>query len=129
MLRLLLAWLMGAASTACALAAVGGVLYARSPELVWVLQCFAACGLVAGLVCGALQLHFHGRPAHAPAALPAHELANLVRAALASAATERQARPGSAADRQPAVVRPAPPAPVPQETPAPVARREEATSP
>jgi hypothetical protein len=67
-----------------------------------VAQCFAAFGFAAGLACGGLQLHFHGRPAHAPAALAPDELAGLVRAAVASATAMRAARPGSAADRHPA---------------------------
>jgi hypothetical protein len=107
MLRLLLALAMGGASSACALAAVGWALYAQSPALVWVVQVFAAYGFAAGLACGALQLHFQGRPAAAPAALPADALAALVRAAMASAAAERQARPGSAADRRQATAMPA----------------------
>ena len=101
MLRLVLALLMGGASTACALAAVGWTLYAQHPQALLAAQCFAAWGFVAGLACGALHLHAHGRPAHAPPALPADELAGLVRAAIARAAAERQARPGSAADRVP----------------------------
>ena len=102
MLRLLLALLLGAASAACALAAVGWALYAHSPNVAWVAQCFAGFGFVAGLLCGGLHLHFHGRPAQAAAALPPAALASLVRATLASAAAERQARPGNAADRRPA---------------------------
>ncbi len=131
MLRLLLALLMGGASAACALAAVGWTLYAHSPHVAWVAQCFAAWGFAAGLACGALHLQFHGRPAQAPAALPPDELAGLVRAALASAAAERQARPGSAADRRPAVASVAAPAltPAPQPGAAVVVLAEEVTSP
>lgn len=129
MLRLLLALLLGGASAACALAAVGWTLYAHSPHVVWVAQCFAAWGFAAGLACGALQLQFHGRPAQAPAALPPDELAGLVRAALASAAAERQARPGSAADRRPAAASEAAPVPAPQPGAAVVAVAEEVTSP
>lgn len=103
MLRLLLALLMGGASAACAMAAVGWTLYAHSPAAAGVAQVFAGFGFVAGLACGGLQLVFHGRPAQAPAALPPEALASLVRATLASAAAERQARPGSAADRRPGV--------------------------
>ncbi len=153
MLRLLLAFAMGGASSACALAAVGWVLYAQSPAVAWVVQVFAACGFVAGLACGALHLHFQRQPAPAPAALPSEALASLVRATLASAATERQARPGSAADRRPAALvtttapplppsaptapqaptaPPAPPAPgTPRPAPAPanVAAQAEVTTP
>jgi hypothetical protein len=117
MLKLALALAMGGASTACALAAVGWTLYAGHPEAVWVAQCFAAWGFVAGLACGGLHLYAHGRPAPAPAALPPDALASLVRATLAKAAAERQARPGSAADRRPATptATPHPPAPAPAE--------------
>lgn len=102
MLKLVGMLVLGGASTACAFAAVGATLYAHSPAVAWVAQCFAAFGFAAGLACGGLQLHFHGRPAHAPAALAPDELAGLVRAAVASAAAMRAARPGSAADRHPA---------------------------
>jgi hypothetical protein len=101
-LRLVLALAMGAASTACALAAVGWTLYAGHPDAAWVAQCFAAWGWVAGLACGGLHLYAHGRPAPAPASLPPDAMASLVRATLARAAAERQDRPGSAADRRPA---------------------------
>jgi len=111
MSRLLLALLMGAASTACAFAALGWTLYAAQPQAAWVAQCFGAWGALAGLGCGLLHLHAHGRPAQAPAALPPDEIAGLVRAALASAVAERSARPGSAADRRPAGDAPAPLAP------------------
>ncbi|MES2714403.1 MAG: hypothetical protein V4795_01475 [Pseudomonadota bacterium] len=131
MLKLLLALLMGGASAACGLAAVGWTLYAHSPHVVWVAQCFAAWGFAAGLACGVLHLHVHGQPAQAPASLPPDELAGLVRAALASAAAERQARHGSAADRRPPVHTAAVPAPALQPAPAAlvVARLEEVTSP
>jgi len=121
MLKLLLALLMGAASTACAFAAVGWTLYAAHQQAVWVAQCFAAWGLAAGLGCGLLHLQAHGRPAQAPAALPPDELAGMVRAALASATAERSARTGTAADRRPAAG-PATPvtAPAPAPVPAPV---------
>lgn len=108
MLRLLLALAMGGASTACALAAVGGVLYARHPAVDWVVQVFAAWGLLAGLVCGALHVFFQGQPAPAPAALSSKALNVLVRDTLALAAAEREARPGSAADRRPAAAASAP---------------------
>ncbi|MBP7666180.1 MAG: hypothetical protein KA774_04985 [Burkholderiaceae bacterium] len=135
MLKLALALCMGGASTACALAAVGWTLYAGHPDAVWVAQCFAAWGFVAGLACGGLHLYAHGRPAPAPAALPPDAMASLVRATLARAAAERQARPGSAADRRPAT-EPAPatlvtpdtpvtPAAPPAATPAEVAARAE----
>jgi len=128
MLRLLLAVLMGGASSACALAAVGWTLYATSPQVVWVAQCFAAWGFAAGLVCGALHLHWHGKPAQAQAALPPDELARFVRAAMASAAAERQARPGTAADRRPRTAVAAP-GPVPQPEPATASRPEVVASP
>jgi hypothetical protein len=120
MLRLPFALALGAASSACAFAAVGWVLYAGHPGALWAAQCFAAWGALSGLACGVLHLRAHGRPAHAPPALPADELAGLVRAAIARAASERQARPGSAADRAAPVAAslsdatsapPAPPAP------------------
>lgn len=100
MLKPLLMLLLGAASTACALAALGWSLYARHPQAVWVAQCFAAWGFLAGLACGALQWRAQGQPAQVPAALPPDALAEMVRATLAKAAAERQARPGSAADRR-----------------------------
>lgn len=103
MTRTLLALLLGGASSACALAAVGGVLYAGHAQLLWALQCFAAWGFAAGVACGGLHLQAHGRPVHAPPALSAVELHGLVRAAEASAKAERQARgsrPGSPADRR-----------------------------
>ncbi len=102
MLKLVWMLVLGGASAACGFAAVGATLYAHSPAVAWAAQCFAAFGFITGLACGGLHLHFHGRPAQAPAALAPDELAGLVRAALASAAAERQARPGSAADRSPA---------------------------
>lgn len=117
MTRTLLALLLGGASTACGLAAVGGVLYAGHPQLLWALQCFAGWGFAAGLVCGGLHLRAHGRPVHAPPALSTADLHALVRAAEASAKAERQARgarAGSAADRRglpdatPAAPKPAP---------------------
>ena len=113
MLKLALALALGGASTACALAALGWTLYAGHPDAVWVAQCFAAWGFVAGLACGGLHLHAHGRPAPAPAALPPDALASLVRATLARAAAERQARPGSAADRRPATPTTTPNTPAP----------------
>lgn len=103
MTRTLLALLLGGASAACGLAAVGGVLYAGHPQLHWALQCFAAWGFAAGLVCGGLHLRAHGQPMHASLALSTAELRSLVRAAEASAKAERQARgarAGSAADRR-----------------------------
>ena len=127
MLKLLLALLMGAGSSACALAAVGWTLYAHSPHVVWVAQSFGAWGFAAGLVCGALHLRWHRRPTQAPAALAAHELARLLRAAMASAAAERQARPGTAADRRPAPA--VTPSQAPQPAPAAASRPEEVTSP
>ena len=128
MLRLLLALALGGASSACALAAVGWVLYAQSPALAWVVQVFAAFGFLAGLGCGALHLFFQGRPASAPAALSSVALNDLVRAMLASAAAERQARPGSAADRRPAAPATAPAAP-PAPAPAQLVETAEATTP
>jgi hypothetical protein len=119
MLKLALALGMSGASTACALAAVGWTLYAGHPDAVWVAQCFAAWGFVAGLACGGLHLHAHGRPAPAPAALPPDALASLVRATLARAASERQARPGSAADRRPATPTTSPTTSPPMPAPAP----------
>jgi hypothetical protein len=130
-LRLLLALVMGGASGACALAAVGLALYAQHPSVLWVVQCFAAWGFLSGLACGGLHLHFHGRPTPAPAALPPDALASLVRATLANAAAERQGRSGSAADRRPAPVPAAALAPEPAAAPAPApapATAEVATS-
>ncbi len=128
MLRLLLALLMGGASSACALAAVGWTLYAHSPHVLWVAQCFAAWGFAAGLACGALHLHWYGQPAPAQPALQPDALARLVRAAMASAAAERQARPGTAADRRPATAVAMPHA-VQQAELATASRPEEVTSP
>lgn len=101
MLRLMLALALGGASSACALAAVAWVVYGQSPAVVSAVQIFAAYGLLAGLACGALHLHFQGRPAAAPAALSSAALASLVRATLASAAAQRAPLPGSAADQHP----------------------------
>lgn len=101
MLRLVLALAMGGASGACAVAAFGWVLYGQNAAPVPAVQIFAAYGFLSGLACGALHLHFQGRPAAAPEPLSSEALAALVRATLASAAAERQARPGSAADRRP----------------------------
>jgi len=127
MLKLALALCMGGASTACALAAVGWTLYAGHPDAVWVAQCFAAWGFVAGLACGGLHLYAHGRPAPAPAALPPDAMASLVRATLARAAAERQARPGSAGQggTEPATATPVTPAAPPAATTAEVAARAE----
>ena len=93
MLRLAFALLMGGASTACALAAVGWTLYAQHPQALWAAQCFAAWGFGAGLACGVLHLRAHGRPVHAPPTMPAEELAGLVRAALARARRPAHALP------------------------------------
>lgn len=128
MTRTLLALLLGGASTACALAAAGGVLYAGHPQLLLAMQCFAAWGFAAGLVCGGLHLHAHGRPVHAPPPLSTAELHSLVRAAEASAKAERQARSpraGSAADRRgaPAVQAPGV-ALAPARAPAPAPARQ-----
>lgn len=140
MLRLVLAMAMGGASCACALAAVGWVLYAHSPAVVWVVQVFAALGFVAGLVCGALHLYFQGKPAPVPAALSSEAWNAMLRATQASAAAERAALRGGAADRcatppttapttapatAPATMPGTPPAP----QPATVAAEAEATTP
>jgi hypothetical protein len=88
---MLLALVLSGASTACALAAVGGVLYANHPELSWALKCFAAWGFVAGLGCGGLHLRAHGAPVQSQPSLSTHALHTLVRAAEASARAERKA--------------------------------------
>lgn len=129
MLRLLMILAMGGGSAACGLAAIGLVVYAGHPEVTWVAQCFAAWGFLAGLACGGLHLHFHGRPTPAPAALPPEALAGLVRATLARAAAERQGRPGTAADRRPAPVVTAPAQPAEPVAAAPVAAVAEASAP
>lgn len=136
MLRLVLAMAMGGASCACALAAVGWVLYAHSPAVVWVVQVFAALGFAAGLVCGALHLYFQGRPAPVPAALSSEAWIAMLRATQASAAAERAALRGSAADRcatAPTTVPTTAPATMPGTPPAPqpatVAAEAEATTP
>jgi len=102
MLRLAWALALGAASTACGMAAVGVALYAHGPMAWAAAQWFGAIGAVAGLVCGGLHHWLAGAAVPHAAPLPPQALAGLVRATLASAAAERQARPGSAADRQPA---------------------------
>ena len=104
MLKLAWALLLGGASTACALAALGLALYAPGPQAVQAAQWFAAFGFAAGLVCGGLHRVFRGPELVRQAPLPPEALAGLVRSMLASAAAERQARPGSAADRQPPAV-------------------------
>ena len=129
MTRMLLALFLGGASTACALAAVGGMVYAGHPELMWALKCFAAWGFVAGLACGGLHLRAHGAPVHATPALSTQALHSLVRAAEASARAERQAmraRAGSAADRR---VAPATTDPVAAMTPATSSAAAASTAP
>ena len=102
MLRLAWALALGAASSACGMAAVGVALYAHGPMAWAAAQWFGAIGLVSGLVCGGLHLWLVGPATPQATPLPAQALAGLVRATLATATAERQVRPGSAADRQPA---------------------------
>lgn len=131
MTRLLLALMLGGASTACALAAVGGVLYAGHPQLAWALQCFAGWGFAAGLVCGGLHLRAHGQPVHSPLRMTTHELQVLVRATEASARAERQAsraRTGNAADRQAVPEPAAAPTVVSAPAPQPVRKAAEAVA-
>ena len=124
MLRLVLLLLMGAASSACAFAAVGWSLYAQGPAAGFAAQWFGGFGAMVGLVCGGLHMHFHGMPDRSTTApLPAPALAGMVRATLASAAAERQARPGSVADRKPA-----PAAPMEAPVPVPAAAKVVALS-
>ena len=111
MVRLLANLLLGGASGACGLAAVGVALYAGGPVQASAAALFAGVGFVAGLLCGGLHAVFEGVPAQPAAALPAQALAGLVRATLATAIAERAPRSGSAADRHPA------PAPAPTPTP------------
>lgn len=101
MLRLVANLLLGGASGACGVAAVGVALYAGSPSQASAAALFASVGFVAGLVCGGLHAVFEGMPAQPAAALPPEALANLVRTTLATAAAERAPRTGSAADRRP----------------------------
>ena len=117
------------ASMACGFAALGVALYAHGPAGAAV-ALFGGLGALAGGLCAALQLAFHGRPAPPTAALPAQALARLVRATLASATSDR---PGSAADRRPtlpaAAARPTPaPAQVQVQTPIPADARRFASS-
>jgi hypothetical protein len=97
--RLLANLLLGGASGACGLAAVGVALYAGAPAQASAAALFAGVGFVAGLLCGGLHAVFEGVPAQPAAALPAQALAGLVRATLATAIAERAPRSGSAADR------------------------------
>jgi hypothetical protein len=128
MTRLLLALVLGGASTACALAAVGLVLYAGHPQQAWALQCFAAWGFAAGLVCGGLHLRAQGRPVQAPPALSAQELHGLVRAAEASARAAGQARGAGAQARAPVpVLDPAAGSPAP--APGPISAAQRAAEP
>ena len=99
MVRLLANLLLGGASGACGLAAVGVALYAGGPVQASAAALFAGVGFVAGLLCGGLHAVFEGVPAQPAAALPAQALAGLVRATLATEIAERAPRSGSAADR------------------------------
>jgi hypothetical protein len=101
MLRFIANLLLGGASAACGLAALGLALYAGSPAQASATTLFAGFGFVAGLLCGALHAVFEGLPVLPAAAMPAEALASLVRATLATAVAERAPRSGSAADRRP----------------------------
>ena len=102
MVRLLANLLLGGASGACGLAAVGVALYAGGPVQASAAALFAGVGFVAGLLCGGLHAVFEGLPAQPAAVMPPQALAGLVRATLATAIAERAPRSGSAADRHPA---------------------------
>lgn len=136
MTRLLYTLLLGGASGACALAALGLALYAGHPDPWAPASLFAAIGFAAGLVCNCLHLVFGGLPVQPPPAMSQQALAGMVRATLASASAERQPRSGTAADRRPtpaelastvlaeAAAKPAPlPAPQPGAAPAPAEAR------
>ena len=101
MVRLLANLLLGGASGACGLAAVGVALYAGGPAQASAAALFAGFGFVAGLLCGGLHAVFKGLPAQPAAVMPPQALAGLVRATLATAITERAPRSGSAADPRP----------------------------
>ena len=101
MVRLLGNLLLGAASGACGLAAVGVALYAGGPAQSAAAALFAGFGFVAGLLCGGLHVVFEGLPAQPAALMPPQALASLVRATLATEIAERAPRAGSAAARRP----------------------------
>jgi len=117
MRRLALSLLLQAASVACGFAALGLALYARGPSAMVAAQLFGAVGLLAGLLCGGLQLLLGGLPLRQARPLSAPAVAELVRATLASVAAERQPRSGSAADRRPVAA--AAPLPAPRAAEAP----------
>jgi hypothetical protein len=92
--------LLGGASGACGLAAVGVALYAGGPAQSAAAALFAGFGFVAGLLCGGLHVVFEGLPAQPAAVMPPQALAGLVRATLATEIAERAPRAGSAAARR-----------------------------
>jgi hypothetical protein len=94
MLRLLGTLLLGGASGACGLAALGMALYVGSPTQTAAVLLFAGTGFGAGLLCGGLHVVFAGLPAWAAPVLSPEDgaagasatPARLAAAALAGAA-------------------------------------------
>lgn len=104
MLMLGLHLLLGGASCACGLAAVGLVLYGHGPWALSAGQLFAGFGFAVGLLGGALHQWLNQRQHLQPAALPPEALAGLVRATVASLSASRSV----AARTAPAGAAPAP---------------------
>lgn len=89
MLRLGLTLLLGGASSACGLAALGLLLYGQGPFGFAAAQLFAAVGFVSGLFCGGLHQLMNRRQRLHSAVLPPDALAGLVRATVAGMAASR----------------------------------------
>ena len=89
MMKLGLHLMLGAASSACGLAAVGLLLYANGPWALAATQLFAGVGFVAGLFCGGLHKWTNQRQHLHSAALPPEALAGLVRATVVSMSAGR----------------------------------------
>ena len=108
MLKLGLHLLLGAASSACGLAAIGLVLYGHSASALAAAQLFAGIGFVAGLFGGGLHQRMNQRQHQRlhSAAMSPEALAGLVRATVAGMTASRSiaARPAFA----PAAVSPVP---------------------
>jgi len=108
MLKLGLHLLLGAASSACGLAAIGLVLYGHGSSALAAAQLFAGTGFVAGLFGGGLHQWMNQRQRQYlhSAAMSPEALAGLVRATVAGMTASRTiaARPASA----PAAVSPIP---------------------
>ena len=91
MLMLGLHLLLGGASCACGLAAVGLMLYGHGPWALSAGQLFAGVGFAVGLLGGALHQWLNQRQHLQPAALPPEALAGLVRATVVSLSASRSA--------------------------------------